>query len=84
MINFDRDYHGYECAKCGQTAPRLVEYYRRDPDWSATSMSMAAWRADYLCRFGRVHHEPPQTGLTEWLIWVCQCGYAFETRTADS
>ena len=78
MITFNRDYYDYECAKCGQTAPRLVEHYRRDPRWGD-----AAWRAAYARKFG-CYHEPPTTGLSEWLIVVCQCGYAFEMRTADS
>lgn len=83
MMGFNRGYYGCECAKCGQTAPRLVEHYRRDPDWSNTSASMAAWTAAYARKFGS-YHEIPTTGLNEWLIVVCPCGYAFEMRCADA
>jgi hypothetical protein len=83
VIDFNRDHYDYECAKCGQTAPRLVEHYRRDPRWGDTAASMAAWRAAYARKFG-CYHELPTTGLSEWLIVVCRCGYAFEMRTADA
>lgn len=83
MQNYSPDLHGYACAKCGTTAPYRVEYYRRSADWILTTTTMTTWKAEYQVMFD-VEHDAPETGLLEWLIWRCRCGYAFETRCADA
>lgn len=83
MIRYRRDYHGNECPKCGTTAPWQVQHYRRPARWNATAASMNNWEAEYCGQFA-TEHEAPETGLLEWLIWHCRCGYAFETECADA
>jgi hypothetical protein len=82
MLLFNRQYYGYECAKCGQTSPRQVQHYRRSPNWNATSNSMAAWKVEYAKGFAS-YHEPPTTSLLEWLVVICECGYGYEMGCAD-
>lgn len=82
MISFSRDRYGHSCCKCGQTSPLSVQYYRRPDSWNADVVSMTKWETEYSAQFA-TEHAPPETSDHEWLVVVCQCGYAYEMGTAD-